>query len=80
MIHVLWRVAIAAFCYVAFIYIMPLFLTVLEISASAPLAMALASLRGSSPGTKSSDRMVQTSIWRRFMKACRLQSATRVPS
>ncbi len=37
MMHVLWRVAIAAFCYVVFIYITPLFLEVLQVSLEGSL-------------------------------------------
>ena len=32
MIHALWRVAIAAFCFAAFFYITPLFLNVLGVN------------------------------------------------
>ena len=44
MIHYLWRVAIAAFCFVVFIYITPLFLAVLEIGLDGPLWTLLKAL------------------------------------
>jgi len=42
--NVAWRVAVAAICYVAFIYIVPLFLAVLEISVAGPLWALLKAL------------------------------------
>jgi hypothetical protein len=35
--NILWRIAIAAFCYVVFLYITPLFLNVLEITPAGNL-------------------------------------------
>ncbi len=37
MLNVLYRMAIAAFCFVAFVYLVPLFLAVLKIDAGGPL-------------------------------------------
>ena len=34
---VLWRLFVAAICYVAFVFIVPLFLAVLDISVTGPL-------------------------------------------
>lgn len=42
--NILWRLAIAALGYVAFIYIVPLFLAVVEISVSGPLWALLKAL------------------------------------
>jgi hypothetical protein len=42
--NLLWRVAIAAVCFVAFIYIVPLFLAVIEISVAGPLWALLKAL------------------------------------
>lgn len=42
--NVLWRIAIGVLCYVAFIYITPLFLNVLEVTATGDLWALLKAL------------------------------------
>ena len=44
MIHVLYRFGVAAICYVAFIWIVPLFLQVIELSVGGPLWQLLKAL------------------------------------
>ena len=44
MLNILYRMAIAAFCFVALLYIVPLFLAVLKISVQGPLWQLLQAL------------------------------------
>lgn len=46
MIHLLWRVAIAVFCFVAFFYIAPLVLAVLDLSVEGDLWTLIKALAG----------------------------------